>query len=165
MSASAPAHLTPPYIPKAKRPLCCPSCSPIRLFLKPGYFRRRMRHSVVKRSSVSSRDKRGKEEEKSIEISQDLDTSNWDFMPYFPGDPNLHSSLQKVVFPWGLRWKKMCSAVIGLEVFSFFLNTVCLKIMKIFIYFCPKSYFSLGSLSYFEKIKEEFHLRMCFILN
>lgn len=49
---------------------------------------------------------------KSIEISQDLDVSNWDFMAYFLRDPKACFVLLWAVFPQGSRWKKLFSSFI-----------------------------------------------------
>lgn len=125
--------------------------------------------SIFKRQATLRNER---EKKKNIEISQDLDTFNWDFMPYFPGDSHLHSSLQKVVFPRGLRWKKTCSSVIGLWMpggfFSFFLNqslfTLSENQEKINIFaqnliYQPVFFLSFGCLmaiSYFKKIRGNF---------
>lgn len=85
-------------------------------YLDQAISRGRLRHWVVKGSSVS-------------QISQDLDTSNWDFMAYFLRDfEKLCPILPRAEFPRGSGWKKMFSGfiwfLVALRAFLFFFHHV-----------------------------------------
>lgn len=99
-------------------------------YLDQAISRGRLRHWVVKGSSVS-------------QISQDLDTSNWDFMAYFLRDSKkLRPVPPQAEFPQGWGWKKMFSGFIWFLValrafgFCFFSSRSSSFSIKVPFFFC-----------------------------